>query len=120
MNQDDKKIAVARAALEYIEDDQVIGVGTGSTVNHFIAALADIKHRIDGAVASSEATSQLLKQHHIPEIPLNSVVDIPVYIDGADEANAHRQCIKGGWWRLDPGKNCLWCQPEIYLCDRRQ
>ncbi|MBX9868497.1 MAG: ribose-5-phosphate isomerase A [Burkholderiaceae bacterium] len=94
--QDDLKKAAAQAALSYIEDDMVIGVGTGSTVNYFIDGLAAYKHRIDGAVASSEATAARLKQHGIRVLDLNTVAEIPVYIDGADEATAHKQLIKGG------------------------
>lgn len=96
MNQDSKKRRVAEAALSFITDDGYLGVGTGSTVNFFIEQLARIKHRIEGAVASSAATEKLLQQHRIPVVPLNSVVDLPVYIDGADEATRHRHLIKGG------------------------
>lgn len=96
MTQDEKKKQVAEAALAYIEDDTIVGVGTGSTVNFFIEYLASIKHRIDGAVSSSDATEALLKQHNIPVLSLNSANDIPVYIDGADEATKHLHLIKGG------------------------
>lgn len=96
MTQNDKKQRVAEAVLPYIDDDTVVGVGTGSTVNFFIELLATIKHRIDGAVASSAATEELLKQHHIPIINLNSANELSVYIDGADEATKHLQLIKGG------------------------
>jgi ribose 5-phosphate isomerase A len=96
MTQDEKKRQVAEAALAYIEDDTIVGVGTGSTVNFFIECLASIKHRIDGAVSSSDATEALLKQHNIPVLSLNSANDIPVYIDGADEATKHLHLIKGG------------------------
>jgi len=96
MTQDEKKKQVAEAALAYVEDDTIIGVGTGSTVNFFIECLASIKHRIDGAVSSSDATEALLKQHNIPVISLNSANDIPVYIDGADEATKYLHLIKGG------------------------
>jgi ribose 5-phosphate isomerase A len=96
MNQDQKKRQAAEAALHYVVDDGYLGVGTGSTVNYFIEQLAGIKHRIEGAVASSAATEQLLRQHHIPVIPLNSVIELPVYIDGADEATRHLHLMKGG------------------------
>lgn len=96
MNQDDKKRAAAEAALEYVESGTVIGVGTGSTANHFIAALGKIKGKIDGAVASSIATEEGLKRHGIRVLTLNSTGDLPLYIDGADEANAHLHLIKGG------------------------
>ncbi len=96
MSQDEKKKEVAKAAISYIEDDTIVGVGTGSTVNFFIEELANIKNRIKGAVSSSDASEELLKQYDIPVLPLNSVVEIPVYVDGADEATKHRHLIKGG------------------------
>ncbi len=96
MTQDEKKKQVAKAALTYVEDDTIVGVGTGSTVNFFIECLASIKHRIDGAVSSSDATEALLKKHNIPVVSLNSANDIPVYIDGADEATKYLHLIKGG------------------------
>ena len=96
MSQDDKKKEVAKAAITYIEDDTIVGIGTGSTVNFFIEELAKIKHRIEGAVSSSDASEKLLRQHNIPVLALNSVIEIPVYIDGADEATKHRHLIKGG------------------------
>lgn len=96
MSQDDKKKEVAIAAIAYIEDDTIVGVGTGSTVNFFIEELAKIKGRIEGAVSSSDASEELLKQHNIPVLALNSVIEIPVYVDGADEATKHRHLIKGG------------------------
>lgn len=92
----EKKQRVARAALEFIDDDMVVGVGTGSTVNCFIGELARIRHRIDGAVASSVATATLLRQANIPVVDLNGVRELPVYVDGADEATRHLQLIKGG------------------------
>jgi ribose 5-phosphate isomerase A len=96
VTQDDWKRAAADAAMAYIEDDTVVGVGTGSTVNFFIDRLADIKHRIDGAVASSVATERRLRERGIPVVHLNSVPELPVYVDGADEATRHLQLIKGG------------------------
>jgi ribose 5-phosphate isomerase A len=96
MTQDEQKKQAAEAALAYVEDDSIVGVGTGSTVNFFIEALAGIKHRINGAVSSSVATEALLKQHNIPVFSLNSANEIPVYIDGADEATKHLHLIKGG------------------------
>ena len=96
MNQDDLKKQAAEAALDYVEEDAIVGVGTGSTVNFFIDALADIKHRIEGAVSSSGACEERLRQHQIPVRDLNSCGDIPVYIDGADEATRHLHLIKGG------------------------
>jgi len=94
MTPDEKKQQVAHAALEHVEED--IGVGTGSTANHFIDALASIKHKIEGTVASSEATAQRLKSHNIPVLDLNSVNEISVYIDGADESTRHLYLTKGG------------------------
>jgi ribose 5-phosphate isomerase A len=96
LNSDEKKQLVAKAALEYVEPDTIIGVGTGSTANYFIDALATIKHKIEGAVASSNATAQRLKSHHIPVLDLNGVNEISVYVDGADEATHHLHLIKGG------------------------
>lgn len=96
MSQDDRKKEVARAAIKFIEDDTIVGVGTGSTVNFFIEELAAIKGRIEGAVSSSEASEKLLKEHGIPVVSLNSVIEIPVYVDGADESTRHRYLIKGG------------------------
>jgi ribose 5-phosphate isomerase A len=96
MTSDEKKQKVAKAALEYVVEDTIIGVGTGSTANCFIDALATIKHRIEGAVASSDATAERMKSHGIPVFELNSVNEISVYIDGADESNRHLHLIKGG------------------------
>ncbi len=95
-DQETLKQQAAIAAIDYLPQDGIIGVGTGSTVNYFIQALAQIKGRYRGAVASSEATAALLQQHHIPVIELNSAGTLPVYVDGADECNPHRQLIKGG------------------------
>jgi ribose 5-phosphate isomerase A len=96
MTQDELKQAVARAAIEYVVDDAIIGVGTGSTANFFIDELGKIKHRIKGAVASSEATAARLKSHGITVFDLNDVSAMPVYIDGADEIDAQGAMIKGG------------------------
>ncbi|HTI46437.1 MAG TPA: ribose-5-phosphate isomerase RpiA [Casimicrobiaceae bacterium] len=96
MTQDEQKQAVARAALEYVEDDAWIGVGSGSTANFFIDALAERRHRIKGAVASSVKSAERLKSHGILVEELNNVRDIPVYIDGADEIDAQGAMIKGG------------------------
>ena len=86
----------AKAALAYINDAKIIGVGTGSTVNYFIAELAKIRHRIDACIASSNATEKLLRAANIPVIDLNVADEVPVYIDGADEVNAQCEMIKGG------------------------
>lgn len=96
MNQDELKKAVALEALKYVEEDTIVGVGTGSTANYFIDGLASMKHKIEGTVASSVASAERLKQHGIPVFEVNTVREIPVYVDGADEANPLLQLIKGG------------------------
>ena len=96
MTQDELKQAVALAALDYVVDGAIIGVGTGSTANFFIDELGKIKHRIKGAVASSEATAARLKSHGISVFDLNDVDNMPVYIDGADEIDHSGAMIKGG------------------------
>ncbi len=96
MNQTEMKQAAAEAAIGYVEDGSVVGVGTGSTADLFIAALGKIQHRIDGAVASSEGTAQKLKALGIAVYDLNGVKDLPVYVDGADEITPHLAMIKGG------------------------
>jgi len=96
MTQDDMKRSAAAAAIEHVERDGVIGVGTGSTANFFIEALAPLKHRLRGAVASSEATAQRLAALGIPLLDLNSLTDIPLYVDGADEVTRALAMIKGG------------------------
>lgn len=90
-----KKMA-AHAAMEFVKDDMIVGVGTGSTVDYFIDALQSVKHKIEGAVASSVATANKLKACAIPLIDLNSVMELPLYVDGADEVNSLKQMIKGG------------------------
>ncbi|MET0050129.1 MAG: ribose-5-phosphate isomerase RpiA [Candidatus Thiodiazotropha sp.] len=95
MNADDLKKQAAQAALEYVKGG-VIGVGTGSTVNHFIDYLADIKGRIDGAVSSSDASTERLKSYGIPVLDLNATGELEVYIDGADESDHYLNLIKGG------------------------
>lgn len=96
MTQDEMKQAVARAALEHVVPNTIIGIGTGSTANFFIDALAEIKGQINGTVASSEASAERLKGHGIEVLDLNSVDEISVYIDGADETNRHAHLVKGG------------------------
>lgn len=95
MSQDDLKRKAAEAALAYVKGG-VIGVGTGSTVNHFIDLLATVKHKIDGTVSSSEASTTRLKSHGIQVIDLNATGELDLYVDGADESNHHLQLIKGG------------------------
>ncbi len=96
MSAEDLKRAAGRAALQYVQPGMVVGVGTGSTVNHFIDALAEMRDEIRGAVSSSEASTERLRRHGIEVLDLNHVGELPVYIDGADEANRFLQLIKGG------------------------
>jgi ribose 5-phosphate isomerase A len=96
MTQDEMKKAAAIKALDYIKADTIVGVGTGSTVNHFIDALATMKDKIIGAVSSSESSTERLKSHGIEVFDLNNVDGIDVYVDGADEVNPHMHMIKGG------------------------
>ncbi len=96
MDQEQMKRMAAEAALQYVGDGGIIGIGTGSTVNHFIEALATIKHRIEGAVSSSESSTARLKAHHIPVMDLNAAGELELYVDGADEANHNLDLIKGG------------------------
>ncbi|WP_290612393.1 ribose-5-phosphate isomerase RpiA [Arsukibacterium sp. UBA3155] len=96
MTQDEMKRDAAWAALEFVSEDSIVGVGTGSTVNHFIDALATIKHTLRGAVSSSEQSTAKLKQLGIEVLDLNEISELSVYIDGADEINDQKQMIKGG------------------------
>lgn len=115
MSQEQQKRAAAEAALDYLEENVVIGVGTGSTVNHFIDALADSRLPLQGAVASSEATEQRLRSHNIPLVDLNSVAGLPIYIDGADEATEHRHLTKGGGGALTREK-IVAAASERFVC----
>jgi len=96
MTSDEMKIAAAKAAMKYIEPGMLVGVGTGTTANHFINCLAEMKYDIEGTVASSEATESLLKSHGIDVIPLNNAGQLSIYVDGADESDKHLNLIKGG------------------------
>jgi ribose 5-phosphate isomerase A len=96
MDVSEKKRLAAEAALAYVEDGMTLGIGTGSTVDQFIAALADRKIQLEAAVSSSRATSARLKAAGIPELELNSAGDLPLYVDGADEATRDGMLIKGG------------------------
>ncbi|MFA6408778.1 MAG: ribose-5-phosphate isomerase RpiA [Gammaproteobacteria bacterium] len=96
MNQEAMKQAAALAAMEYVKYDEVLGVGTGSTVKYFIEMLAQSKDKVRGAVPSSIATEKLLRKFSIPVVDLNEVGDLSIYVDGADEINPHLQMIKGG------------------------
>lgn len=119
MTQDELKQAVGQAAVDYIkphlEKDSIIGVGTGSTANCFIDALAAVKNDFDGAVASSEATAERLKSHGIPVYDMNSAGTLDFYIDGADETNDHLQLIKGGGGALTREKIVAACAKE-FVC----
>ncbi|WP_044410790.1 ribose-5-phosphate isomerase RpiA [Thiomicrospira microaerophila] len=107
MTQDELKQLVAKAAIEYVVPETIIGVGTGSTANFFIDELAKIKHTIEGTVASSEASAARLRGHGIPVLDLNSVSEISVYIDGADEADPGLHLVKGGGGALTREKIVL-------------
>ena len=96
MTQDELKRQVAEAALKYVVEDAIVGVGSGSTVFMFIEFLSKIKNKIEGAVAASEASVERLKKHGIRVVDLNSVSELPVYVDGADEITEHLHMIKGG------------------------
>ena len=117
MNQDELKELVAREALKYVQDP-IIGVGSGSTVFKFIDALASMKGRIEGAVAASEASTERLKKHGIRVFDLNSVNELPVYIDGADEVTEHLHMIKGGGGALTREKiTAAVAKKFVCICD---
>jgi len=114
MNQDELKKQAAEAAVAYV-DGGIIGVGTGSTVNHFIDLLAGIKGRIDGAVSSSEASTKRLRSHGIDVIDLNSAGPLSLYVDGADESNHQLELIKGGGGALTREK-ILAAASKTFVC----
>ena len=109
------KKAAAKAALDYVEADTIIGIGTGSTANHFIDLLAGIKGRIEGTVASSVASAERLKKHGIPVFDLNAVGDLSLYVDGADEASHHLHLIKGGGGALTREK-IVAAASKMFVC----
>jgi ribose 5-phosphate isomerase A len=118
MTQDELKKKVAEAALKYVEDDSIVGVGSGSTVNFFIDCLATIKGRIEGAVAASEASAARLKKHGIRVFDLNGVDRLPVYVDGADEVTEHLHMIKGGGGALTREKiTAAVARKFVCICD---
>lgn len=118
MTQDELKLAVAKAAIAYIPEDCIVGVGTGSTANFFIDELGKIKHKIRGAVASSEASAKRLKGHGIDVLSLNDAGELPVYVDGADEITRHLHMIKGGGGALTREKIVAAASKKfICLCD---
>ncbi|HJV11409.1 MAG TPA: ribose-5-phosphate isomerase RpiA [Burkholderiales bacterium] len=117
MTQDELKERVAREALKYVQDP-VIGVGSGSTVFKFIEALASIKHQIDGAVAASEASAERLRKIGVRVLDLNSVNELPVYVDGADEVTEHLHMIKGGGGALTREKiTAAVARRFVCICD---
>src|SRR5687768_16525090 len=117
MTQDQLKEQVAREALKYVQDP-IVGVGSGSTVFKFIDALASIKHKLDGAVAASEASAERLKKHGIRVLDLNSVNKLPVYVDGADEITEHLHMIKGGGGALTREKiTAAVARKFVCICD---
>ena len=115
MSQDLNKKSAAEAALAFVEVGMVIGVGTGSTVNYFIDALITVKDKIDGAVASSEATAARLRQHQIPLLDLNDTGNLPIYVDGADETTEELCLIKGGGGALTREK-IVAAASEEFVC----
>ncbi len=113
--QDQQKQAVAYAAIDYVKDGAIIGVGTGSTVAFFIDALIAQKHRIKGAVSSSEASSARLSAAGIPLFDLNSISTLSLYVDGADEVDPHQHLIKGGGAALTREK-IVAAVAETFVC----
>ena len=109
------KIAAAEAALRYVKNVHYIGVGTGSTVNYFIEALAKVRYQLEGAVASSKATEQKLKEAGIPVYDLNSVDNLPLYVDGTDEFNPYLSLIKGGGGALTREK-IIAASAKTFIC----
>ncbi|MGE5616867.1 MAG: ribose 5-phosphate isomerase A, partial [Bacillota bacterium] len=115
MDTNAQKKAAAEAALKLVEDDMMVGVGTGSTVNFFIDALAAIKGRIKGAVASSEASAARLRNLRIPVVELNSTDGCDIYVDGADEVTEHLAMIKGGGGALTREK-IVGQASKVFVC----
>jgi len=115
MNQDELKALVGQAALQYVVPGQIVGVGTGSTVNKFIEALASMKDQIKGAVSSSEASTARLKALGIPVVDSNEVAELAVYIDGADEINGQGHMVKGGGAALTREK-IVAAQSKVFVC----
>ena len=115
MDQDDKKNLVAEAALDYIQSGDILGIGSGSTVNKFINLLGSVKNKIEACVSSSQKSTELLHKMKIPVIDLKECDKIPLYIDGADEANSHKELIKGGGGALTREK-ILAQSSEKFIC----
>ncbi len=119
LTQDELKRAVALAAIAYVPDDCIVGVGTGSTANYFIDELAKIKHKVRAAVASSEASAQRLQGHGIKVVSLNDAGTLPVYVDGADEITRHMHMVKGGGGALTREKIVAAASKKfICVCDQ--
>ena len=112
---DEMKKAAAEAAIDYVESGMIVGVGTGSTANYFIDALAGVKGKIDGTVASSEASAERLRGHGIPVMDLNQAGDLALYVDGADESNEYLHLIKGGGGALTREK-IVAAASEQFVC----
>ncbi len=115
MSAEDLKRQAAEAALEYVENGMIVGIGTGSTANHFIDLLAGIKGKIDGTVASSEASAERLRGHGIPVMDLNAAGELSIYVDGADESNEQLHLIKGGGGALTREK-IVAAASEKFIC----
>ena len=115
MSQDQQKQVAAEAALDFIETGEIIGVGTGSTTNFFIDALVKVKSKVDGVVASSEASSERLRAIGLPVLDLNRTGDLSLYVDGADEATRHLQLIKGGGGALT-GEKIVASASRRFVC----
>ena len=115
MDQDDKKKLVAEAALDYIQSGDILGIGSGSTVNKFINLLGSVKNKIEACVSSSQKSTELLHKMKIPVIDLKECDKIPLYIDGADEANSQKELIKGGGGALTREK-ILAQSSEKFIC----
>ena len=115
MDQDDKKNLVAEAALDYIQSGDILGIGSGSTVNKFINLLGSVKNKIEACVSSSQKSTELLHKMKIPVIDLKECDKIPLYIDGADEANSQKELIKGGGGALTREK-ILAQSSEKFIC----
>lgn len=115
MSSDASKRLAAEAAIDYVEEDTVIGVGTGSTVNHFVDALADLRDRIRGCVSSSRETAQRLQERGIEVLDLNSAGRLPLYVDGCDESNKFLQLVKGGGGALT-GEKIVASASDRFVC----